>query len=89
MCLVSAYLKSSMERFIDFLLAGMYNSKSPFKIQYGEIYSCSYLSFVNCDVEFKIQYGEIYSLIPVFSTIPLNDLKSSMERFIDITVQTN
>ena len=35
-------------------------------------------------IEFKIQYGEIYRRITLsLQNVPIADLKSSMERFID------
>ena len=54
-------LKSSMERFIDYLTRILEGVKSAFKIQYGEIYREAIAKVDYFKSLFKIQYGEIYS----------------------------
>ena len=76
-----------MERFIE-KEANKVKSNSVFKIQYGEIYSFAKLFLNPIHIPFKIQYGEIYSLSSMLPNLSLQDLKSSMERFIVFIIQT-
>ena len=55
-----------------------------FKIQYGQIYSNEIHFFALCKIIFKIQYGQIYSRSRNVNLSFHIDLKSNMDRFIEI-----
>ncbi len=82
-CMSLLYLKSNMDRFIEFPLSSSTTGRK-FKIQYGQIYSKlrkhnDFLFFL-----FKIQYGQIYSDTATEVNIKSMYLKSNMDRFIDL-----
>ena len=60
-----------------------------FKIQYGEIYRKNHPNLQGRKIRFKIQYGEIYRPLTPNWSISMFNLKSSMERFIDVRPRLN
>ena len=73
-----------MDRFIGLSLQNFANITNGFKIQYGQIYSHIKWTESEYMMLFKIQYGQIYSVQENMLKSYFLNLKSNMDRFIDV-----